>query len=110
MGPTPWVSTSHPAGVSNGDPQLPTCNNSHGAVGPCSGTSSAHVRPSSELVRLVVSPSPRHSARYRPPTGRGNRAIPLLRAAGPVSGTAWNVLRSALSSNCGATDVPLYAV
>ena len=24
MGPTPWLSTSHPASVSMGDPQLPS--------------------------------------------------------------------------------------
>jgi len=90
-----------PAGVSNGDPQLPTCT-TPGRGRPCRGTTSAHVRPSSELVRLVVSPSPRHSARSaadRP----WNSAIPLLRRRGPVNGTAWNVLRSALSATAATT-------
>ena len=35
MGPTPWVKTSHPAGVSIGEPQLPSWIRSHGPVGDC---------------------------------------------------------------------------
>ena len=33
MGPTPWVSTSHPAGVSMGEPQLPTFTDSQISAG-----------------------------------------------------------------------------
>ncbi len=33
IGPTPWVRTSHPAGVSIGEPQLPSWISSHGRVG-----------------------------------------------------------------------------
>ena len=33
IGPTPWVSTSQPASVSIGEPQLPSWTNSQGYVG-----------------------------------------------------------------------------
>src|SRR5207237_7099266 len=103
-------STSQPAEVSSGEPQLPTCSSSQAAAGPCSGTSPDHERPSAEVARLIVSPSPRHNATCVPPTSRGNSATPLLRAAGPVRANALNDVRSALSSSRGVTVAPLYAV
>src|SRR3954466_14253123 len=33
IGPTPWLSTSQPASVSIGEPQLPIFKNSHGCAG-----------------------------------------------------------------------------
>ena len=33
IGPTPWLSTSHPASVSIGDPQFPSWTSSQGKAG-----------------------------------------------------------------------------
>lgn len=70
------------------------------------GRGAFQVRPSGEVVRLLVLPSLRHSARCWPWTVRGNRAMPLLRAAGPVSRCAVKVARSGLVSRRGLICSP----
>ena len=107
MGPTPWVSTSQPASVSIGEPQLPTWISSQ----PRRGRVQRHRRAatgssSSSAVRPMVSPSERHSARWRPPTVRGNSAMPLLRAAGPRIGVTSKRRRSSLLEHPRPAIVP----
>src|SRR5579863_404169 len=48
IGPTPWVRTSHPSGVSIGEPQLPTWTRSHGRLGSCTGAAESHDSPSAD--------------------------------------------------------------
>src|SRR5687767_14058582 len=41
-GPTPWVITSQPSGVSIGEPQFPICTNSQGYFGVCKRLACLH--------------------------------------------------------------------
>ena len=85
IGPTPWLSTSQPASVSIGEPQLPSWTNSHGNVG---FRSKLRGVPEMEMIGvhhvdvLVVLPA---SIAYRPLILRGNSAMPLFSTAGPFS-------------------------
>src|ERR1700722_6317473 len=110
MGPTPWVSTSQPAAVSMGDPQLPSWMTSHEAVGVWHATCSSH-RYGFRVYEMVLdSRSLRERAANRPPIWRGKRASPLLAAAAPTIGEDVKLRKSCVSSSCWPMSVPLYAV
>ena len=110
IGPTPCVSTIQPASVSTGEPQLPSWSSSHGRLGVCSVRASPHQTPSTDVAMALFSRSQRERATYRPPTRRGNRAMPLFRAAGPASWEMRNRRKSVVSISCGAIDAPSNAV
>ena len=65
IGPTPWVSTSQPSGVSSGEPQLPIWISSHGRVGRRSGVDGlGQNRGSFEAMTWMFSRSGRERAMY----------------------------------------------
>ena len=66
--------------------------------------------PSTDVAMALFSRSHRESATYRPPTRRGNRAMPLFCAAGPASWEMRNRRKSVVSISCGAIDAPSNAV
>ncbi len=57
---------------------------------------------SSDVTSCSVSPSERASIAYRPPTRRGNNAMPLLLTASPRSGTKEKRRKSSVRSISGA--------
>ena len=66
MGPTPWVSTNQPSGVSIGGPQLPSWMTSHDCCGIWSVVACSQMCGSSENAMAFVSRSKRDSAANRP--------------------------------------------
>src|SRR6476619_7671646 len=107
IGPTPWVSTSHPASVSMGGPQFPSCSASHACVGCWQGTESVHANGYSEKANEFDSRSDLDMAAKWPRTRRGNSARPLLAAARPTIGVDVNDRKSVVSSNCWLMWDPL---
>ncbi len=77
------MKTSHPAGVSIGEPQLPSWTSSHGRAGAWIVTAGPQRCRSSEYAIALLSLSQRDSAAYRPPMRRGKSAMPLLLVDGP---------------------------
>ena len=55
IGPTPWLSTSHPASVSMGDPQFPIWTHSQGKAGSRRTEDSCQKWTLSENIRWMLS-------------------------------------------------------
>ena len=58
------------------------------------------------MATAELSPSPRDNAANRPPIFLGNRAMPLFRAAGPLSVMNLKWRKSLVSMNCGRIILP----
>ena len=110
IGPTPWVSTSQPASVSIGGPQLPSCTTSQARSGTWTVSAVPHRDGDSESATPLVSRSGRDSAANRPPIRRGNSARPLLAAASPTIGDEVKDTKSVVRSSCWLTSRPSKAV
>ena len=61
IGPTPWVSTSQPLGVSIGEPQLPILKSSHGCSGLITATGSSHLNIVCDVMSITDTSSCRDS-------------------------------------------------
>ena len=102
--------TSHPASVSIGDPQLPSCMTSQERAGARRGTDASQYSTSSLNAMWFVSKSGRVRATNRPPTVRGKIARPLPRAAGPEMGKVRKAVKSSVWMPCWAMSRPSNAV
>src|ERR1700679_3879242 len=107
MGPTPWVSTSHPASVSIGGPQFPSCSVSHASAGCWQGDALVQTARWSVKATVLVLRSDRDMAAERPCIRRGNKAKPLFAAAFPTSGPEVNDWKSLVLSSCWLMWDPL---
>ena len=85
IGPTPWVSTSQPASVSMGEPQLPSCTISHDRSGSWTVSWSGQWRRSSENDTSLLSRSDRVSADVAAVDLPREQGEPLAGRRGPGS-------------------------
>ena len=90
---------------------MPICSSSQDRLGRCSSVTSVQCRTSvGEVARCRFSRSRRDSITYLPPTRRGNSAMPLFCAAGPLSVPIRNETKSSVWISCGMISKPSKAV